>query len=247
MKPRARSWLFTLLLLALTGPHAMALDQAAPDGPWQEEALAGEDRLSRAHAAYLRDRQLQLTRPEQAEQIRPPPETPGWSRAFAGMLEWLAPVFRAIFYFAMLVVGLGISWFVITEALRLRARRGARRQTGPAEEVPADIRPDGAKARALLEEADALAAAGRYAEAVHLLLFRSIEDIQERLDGGIAPSLTAREIAGLSSLPARVAGALRPIIRIVENSHFGGRPVDAPAWQHARERYQAFAFGEAWT
>lgn len=109
-----------------------------------------------------------------------------------------------------------------------------------------DIRPDGDRARSLLEEADALAREGKFAEAVHLLLFRSIEDVQERLEGGVPTSMTAREIAGLGSLPERARRALRPIIQIVENSFFGGRDVDAAGWQSARRSYEDFAFGDGW-
>jgi hypothetical protein len=109
-----------------------------------------------------------------------------------------------------------------------------------------DLRPDAAAARSLLEEADALARQGRFAEAVHLLLFRSIEDIQERVDGGVPNSLTAREIAALGKLPARARRALAPIIQVVERSFFGGRAVEADGWQEARSSYEDFAFGEGW-
>src|SRR3546814_10172873 len=42
-------------------------------------------------------------------------------------------------------------------------------------------------ARALLAEADALAAEGRFAEAAHLLLYRSVEDIEGRRPGLVKP------------------------------------------------------------
>ena len=108
-----------------------------------------------------------------------------------------------------------------------------------------DQRPDPKRAATLLEEADALAAEGRFAEAVHLLLFRSIEDLRERRSGGVPQSLTAREISSLSDLTQRTREALSPIIRIVENSFFGGRPVDQTGWQSARSSYESFAFGGA--
>ena len=99
----------------------------------------------------------------------------------------------------------------------------------------------------MLEEADALAHAGKFAEAVHLLLFRSIEDIQTRVETGVPRSLTAREIGRLGFLPDRARTALGPIIAIVERSFFGGRDVDQAGWQTARASYEDFAFGGEWS
>ena len=45
-------------------------------------------------------------------------------------------------------------------------------------------------ARARLADADALAAAGRFAEAVHLLLYRSVDDISDRRPGLVRPAMT---------------------------------------------------------
>lgn len=106
-------------------------------------------------------------------------------------------------------------------------------------------RPVRKEAEALLQQADALAADGRYAEAVHLLLFRSIADLNARRAGGVPQSLTAREIERLGDLPERARAALSPIIRLVEKSFFGDRPVDQSGWKEARASYEAFAFKEA--
>ena len=82
---------------------------------------------------------------------------------------------------------------------------------------------------------------------MHLLLFRSIEDIQTRIEIGVPRSLTAREIGKLGFLPDRARTALSPIIAIVERSFFGGRDVDESGWHTARASYEDFAFGEQWT
>ena len=63
------------------------------------------------------------------------------------------------------------------------------------------FRPTEAKAKALLEEADRLAAQGRFDEAAHTLLYRSIEDIEDRLPRSIRKAQTSREIAGLAACP----------------------------------------------
>ncbi|AXE64767.1 hypothetical protein BBF93_11420 [Hyphomonas sp. CACIAM 19H1] len=202
--------------------------------------------VERAHRAYLRDGDLQLARPEQADIEIEPREPPGWIRAIGEFLEALGPLFKLIFWIAAGAVILGLLYFLFGEAIRMRLGFTRKEKVKAVDDVLTDIRPDADRARSLLEEADALAREGRFAEAVHLLLFRSIEDVQERLEGGVPTSLTAREIAGLGSLPDRARRALRPIIQIVENSFFGGRDVDAEGWQNARRSYEDFAFGEGW-
>ncbi len=199
-----------------------------------------------AHTRFLRDSDLQLTRPELEDVDVEPAEPPGWLAAFGRFIESLAPLFRVIFWIAAGLVIAGILYFLFGEAIRMRLGLGRKKTDKPADDVLTDIRPDGDRARSLLEEADALAREGKFAEAVHLLLFRSIEDVQERLEGGVPTSMTAREIAGLGSLPERARRALRPIIQIVENSFFGGRDVDAAGWQSARRSYEDFAFGDGW-
>lgn len=205
------------------------------------------DAADRAHAALLKDQDLQLVRPEQAPQeIVPPKPAPGWLQAIAKFIEALGPVFKILFWVAVAAVVAGLLYFLFGEALRLRFGGKKNPKKAAEDDVLVDIRPDAAAAHSLLEEADALAREGRYAEAVHLLLFRSIEDIQSRLEGGVPTSLTAREIAGLGRLPDRARRALAPIIQVVEKSYFGGQPVDEAGWQFARRSYEDFAFGEGW-
>lgn len=215
----------------------------APDGATIE---TDTEALQRAHAAYLRDGALQLTRPERQDTPVEPPAPPGWLQAIGRFLESLGPVFAALFWIAVAAIVAGLLYFLFGEAIRMRLGFGKKPRERAEDDILTDIRPDAERARSLLEEADALARQGRFAEAVHLLLFRSIEDIQERLDGGVPTSLTSREIAGLSRLPDRARRALRPIIQIVENSFFGGRGVDAEGWRNARQSYEDFAFGEGW-
>ena len=225
---------------------APAWDEIGADDEDVEMIETDLDAVDRAHVAYLADRELQLTRPELQEEpaeLKPPP---GWLSAIARFLESLGPVFRIVFWLAAALVVAGLLYFLFGEAIRLRLGGFRKRDAKPKDDVLQDIRPDAAAARSLLEEADALARQGRFAEAVHLLLFRSIEDIQERLDGGVPTSLTAREIAGLGKLPERARRALKPIIQVVERSFFGGRVVDSEGWLEARRSYEDFAFGEGW-
>jgi len=221
------------------GPPA----DASGDAPAIETDLAAIDR---AYAAYLADSELQLERPEEDIDIPEPSPPPGWLRAFAQFLQALGPLFQVLFWIAAGLIVAGLLYFLFGEAVRMKFAGRKTPKEKRVDDVLQDLRPDAEAARSLLEEADALARQGRFAEAVHLLLFRSIEDLQVRLEGGVPTSLTAREIAGLGKLPERARRGLGPIIQVVERSFFGGRAVDAEGWQEARRSYEDFAFGEAW-
>lgn len=106
--------------------------------------------------------------------------------------------------------------------------------------------PDAAPARALLAEADALAAQDRFAEAVHLLLIRSVEEIQRRRPQLVRPALTSRDLAAIRGLPGTPRMLFAGIARVVERSLFGGRPVGADDWQQCRAAYADFALPRAW-
>src|SRR5690606_26314616 len=128
---------------------------------------------------------------------------------------------------------LGYLAWRLTEPLR-------RRRSNPPPEA-AEWQPDTEAALALLEDADRLAALGRYEEATHLLLRRSVEHIAEARPGLLEPSTTARDIAGLPCLPGRAGRAFRVIADRVERSLFALRGLSAEDWQQARAAYAEFA------
>ncbi len=200
-----------------------------------------------AHEALLKQQDLQFERPDKPP---PPPAPMPEPQGVNPFFQWLANLFNSIgggmawlFYIACAAVVIGVAYFLFGEALR--ARFGWKKPEPRGQETTAeiDIRPDAEDARTLLEEADALARQGKFAEAVHLLLFRSIQDIQKRLANGVPKSMTSREIGVMDALPDRARVSLSPIIRIVEASHFGGNPVDEAGWTLARRSYDEFAFG----
>ena len=126
---------------------------------------------------------------------------------------------------------------------RLRPPRIARGANVPAEE---EWTPEETGARAWLEEADALAREARFAEAIHHLLFRSIEDIASRRPALVRRALTSRELAAAHSIPERARALFAAIARLVERSLFGGRPVNEGDWLQARQAYSDFAVPTAW-
>lgn len=208
-------------------------------------------RLQRAMDAFEADSALQRERPEwepEVQAFEPRENRSGpnpIAQAIAAFFNAIGPLLGYLLVIAIALAILAGLYMVFGESITLRGRQKEKKAEADISIVP-DLRPEEARAHALLEDADRLAAEGRFAEAVHLLLFRSIDDIQEKRSGIIGRSLTAREIGALGILPDAVRGALSPIIRIVERSFFGGRDVDETGWQEARASYETFAFGEAW-
>lgn len=216
----------------------------------QDEPAAGRERVEELVAEHVANDRLQTERPEWKPDLpdfEPPPKPNPFIKAIGDFFAWvfrnLAGVFGYLLIAAITGAVLYALWYMFGDVVGFRLSRKPRK-AGPELSEQPDDRPARHQATALLDEADQLAAKGRFAEAVHLLLFRSIEDVRERRAGGIPESLTAREIQSLTDLSARAREALGPIIRIVENSFFGGRPVDKDGWQRARSSYEHFAFGE---
>ncbi len=113
--------------------------------------------------------------------------------------------------------------------------------------VPAKAAPDAGwtpartDAIALLEDADRLAAAGRYDAATHLLLQRSVGQIAASRPDWIDASSTAREIAVLTLLPDNARRAFATIADRVERSLFALQSLGEADWQAARSAYADFA------
>ena len=96
-------------------------------------------------------------------------------------------------------------------------------------------------ALALLEDADRLAAEGRFDEATHLLLKRSVGQIAAARPDLLEPSSTAREIAELPALSEAARGAFALIAGRVERSLFALRRLSVDDWDAARAAYADFA------
>ena len=207
-------------------------------------AAGTADRIAAAHQALLREPGLQFD----FEAQPPPPDLPDWLRALLealfGFLEGFQPVFQVLFWAAIAVlIGL-ILYFVAREIIHHYRKEGA--QGKAADDGIPDWRPPVARARALLSDADRLAAEGQYAEAIHLLLFRSIEDIDAKRPHAVKPALTSRDILDLEALPSVARQSLSRLVTTVEWSFFGARPVGAADFSACRRAYEEFAFPEAW-
>jgi hypothetical protein len=208
-----------------------------------QQTSSAADGVAAAHAKMLRDTSLQFD--WTAFNLPKPRPAPEWLKALAHLFDAAAPLLGWVFKIGVIAALAFLLFFIVRELIWLRWPE-LKRKRRPKPPV-ADWRPTEAEARALLEDADRLAAEGRFEEAVHILLFRSIEDIQGRKPHLLKPALTSRDIAGLDGLPKRARDAFGGIADAVERSFFGGRPVDAEGFAECRKAYEAFAFAEAWT
>lgn len=193
--------------------------------------------LERAHKAMMDDKALQHVLP-----ANPPPKPPPeWLKAIGAFFEAIGPVFNVLLWVAAGVVVALLAYFIVRELFGIRLGWRAKRPAGPTGQT--DWRPDREQARILLLDADALAAEGRYDEAVHMLLLRGVAEIMKRSPQLIGPSLTSRDIAALPGLPEVTRPAFTLIAEIVERSYFGGQPVDEAGWLTARAAYERLFTG----
>lgn len=180
----------------------------------------------------------------------PPPPTPEWLKSLFDMIgsffQWSAPAAKPLLWIGVVLVALFLLYNLVPAFARWVDNLPFRRKAGD-DEVADDVGlAEAGAARALLSEADALAAEGRFAEAVHLLLYRSVEDIDGRRPGLVKPAMTSRDLAEAHDLPAVAQGAFSRIARAVEISLFGGRSIDANAWQQCRSAYAELTVPKNW-
>jgi hypothetical protein len=229
-------------------------------GPTQLPAVASDPQFRQAWRALRGDGSVQFDLTPAA----PPPHAPDWLRTLGRWIgEAFRPIGRAIDWitslmpeapyarillWAVLIAGALALIALVVQRLRTGEWRLAlwRRRGGAGIEAVAEWLPEAAPARAWLEEADALAARGEFAEAVHHLLRRSIEDIAWRKPQLVRPALTSRDIAAAPAIPGEARSLFMRIVAIVERSLFGGRPVSADEWSATRAAYADFALPKAW-
>jgi len=207
----------------------------------RELAIGG--RLDDAHRQLLADGTTQFAVPP--VHVDPPPAwalaVVDWFKRHGADFAVLGPIVKYAFWGGLLVLLL----IVLRAVYHWLAPKLGR---ASAESVSGDgWRPAAAPARALLAEADALAATGEYAAAARLVLLRSVEQIEAHRADRLMPALTSRDIARSPLLPGDVARAFALIAATVEHGLFAARPVAADAWTRCRAAYEAVAIPKAWT
>ena len=206
-----------------------AADFAAASGQTAEQKLA------LAHSALLKAEGIQFS-----FSAMPVQKPPAWLDPLIKVLTAIGPVLQYVFWGGLIVGGVLILYFIARELVPDSWFRKSIKVTAT------DWRPEPEMARALLGDAEALAARGMYEAAVHLLLFRSIEDLAGRRPGVVKPALTSRDIADLEVIPPEPRAAFTRLARTVEQTFFGGRTADNDVFTAARRDYESFAFAEAW-
>lgn len=204
--------------------------------------------ISGAEAAGDAARDWQAVHADTSIQYAPLPPMKLPERADPEWLRWLGKIFEPI------ARALGTSWPVLKWVLLAavvaaalyalwRLTEPLRERVGTDRREPADPgwTPDRAAALALLEDADRLAAEGRFDEATHLLLQRSVGQIASARPDWVHPASTAREIAALPALPGPARQAFAVIAGRVERSLFALTALGQADWQAARAAYADFA------
>jgi hypothetical protein len=196
--------------------------------------------LSAARARLLNDPSFQFS----FDPPPAPPQPPPWLRWIGKLLNLILP-YTSWLLWAVLIVGV-LTILVLIGREVLAKRSGRKKPRARAGLVLTDWRPDAARARILLSDADKLASEGRFAEAARLLLHRSIEDIEDRRPALLATAYTSRDIAALDWLPEPARRAFSRMARHVEHSLFGDQLLDGAAFGDCRAAYSDFAFPETW-
>ncbi|MGJ8562731.1 MAG: DUF4129 domain-containing protein [Alphaproteobacteria bacterium] len=209
-----------------------------------------DDRFDAAFREMKRNERLQFDLPVPPPiQQNEPMDLPNWLEAIfeflGGILSFLGGFLPYIFY-GLLALGVGaVLYFVLRDVVKVRFPKKEKEKPQEAAAAPL-YKPSDDEARVLLETVDALAASGNYAEAVHTLLFRSIQDIDLNRPNTIRRSLTSREISGLDILTRETREAFSLIGRVVENSFFGGSTLGRDDFEKCRAAYEQFAVPKAW-
>ncbi|MGX5713692.1 DUF4129 domain-containing protein [Sphingopyxis terrae subsp. ummariensis] len=215
---------------------------AAPDQGW----LLDPELVDPAYGQTVARGDIQTAFPAPP----PPPDVPDWLKslfeAIGRFFEWSAPALKPMLWGGAILLVLLILYFTVPAFARWVNALPFVRKTGAGAETDEAGAVEAGAARALLAEADALAAEGRFAEAVHLLLYRSVEDISARRPGLVRPAMTSRELAEARDLPGVARNAFSRIARSVEISLFGGRSIDAAAWDACRGAYSELTVPKNW-
>ena len=143
--------------------------------------------------------------------------------------------------FGLMALGVGLAIFWVARELTGYQGDAPPRADGEeGDERPRDG-PDRAVVERPLGDADELARHGRFGEAIHVLLLRTLQELARRLPERLPSSLTSREIVERVRMPDEARRALSVLVGAVEVSHFGAATPGAAEFQQCRHHFQTFA------
>jgi hypothetical protein len=192
----------------------------------------------------LRERMQRILEDGDYQTELPPPE-PSRVRKGPGPVapEWVSWLVLSLF--------VATVTFVVARLIRERVARreaertGSRRKGAPPEAPPPPRarRADLAPAGAALPDPDALAAAGRHADAIHALLLQALATLFLRIAREPPPGRTAREL--LFEFPAASREPVRGLVALVERGRFAVQPLGEADWLEAQALGAALSQGSA--
>jgi hypothetical protein len=147
------------------------------------------------------------------------------------------------------VIATALLWVLVAVAVVLIGLMLARELSGYEADAKAveksgatDLeRDDAAVVEVPLGNAEVLAGQGRYGEAIHVLLLRTLEELARRVTVRLPRSLTSREILARVSVPDEARVALADLVTAVEVTHFGSHEPSQSDYAACRDRFQRFA------
>ena len=162
-------------------------------------------------------------------------------RGVGEVFKPLGPFLPYLFY----LIGIALLLLLLSPVVRLFITTRFERMFAR-DHLTADApwRPTKAAVTALLNDIDALAERGEYDEAVHLLLMRSVADINAWRPDIVRAHYSAREIGTHPLLPDAARPAFAEIVRWVEQSYFAGVAVGKAGFDACRQAYTRFVAAE---
>ncbi|PHR55310.1 MAG: hypothetical protein COA43_15555 [Robiginitomaculum sp.] len=184
-----------------------------------------------------KDLQTELPQ-EDAKKKKEKSNAPEWLMT---LIKFLSSILVYIFYGVIAIAVCGLLYFILREIIRAHRNKRPSKKGEAKLDIPL-YQPDAKTARIVLDDADRLAKEGRYAEAVHTLLFRSIQDIEDKRPHHVKKSLTSREISELPILSQKAKHGFSMIGQLVETSFFGGTVLTLNDYENSKTAYKDFAF-----
>ncbi|MEG3179672.1 hypothetical protein [Sphingomonas sp. LT1P40] len=222
---------------------ATAAAQGAAPAPGTAAPFGDPAAVDAAHRTVRADGSIQYDLPWYKPEANPPPR---WLTELIDLLDrfvkWVGDGWTVLMWIAIAAAVIALLLAIFPAAREWLATRFIPHRAATA--TPVGWQPEASVARALLDEADRLAAFGHYSEAVRLILHRSIEDIERWRGDALRPSLTSRDIARFDGLPDPARNVFSRIVADVERSLFAGNTLAESDWTRARADYAGFALGK---
>jgi hypothetical protein len=135
----------------------------------------------------------------------------------------------------------GLGLFVLWSWRTLQ--RDRERKAGQSDAAPPEEEAGRRERSPAGDEAERLAAEGRWGEALHALLLQAIRHLTAGSPVALRASYTSRELLRLVPLSGEARQAFAGLVRAVELSLFGGAPVGPDEYRENRERFQLLRGG----